>query len=171
MSRVTILAVTVFVFGLAACKQKEPPRQIEESASPTVPATETTATGLGADAGTGAADAASGDGTMAHNAGNCPSTVLGATTTAQVKAKAVVVTVSSKDKDAIAAIQKRAEGMLKARLDGKAGAAHDQQGTHGGKNGLCPIVIPEGAKATAKNNKAGVVVTITPTDNVDDLKQ
>lgn len=107
---------------------------------------------------------------MSHLAGNCPSTVLGATTAAEVKDKAVVVTVSSKDKDAIAAIQKRADEMIKARLDGKTGAAHDQQGTHGGKRGLCPIVIPEGANATVKNDKAGVIVTVTPTDGVDELK-
>ena len=36
---------------------------------------------------------------------------------------------------------------------------------------MCPIVIPEGAKATAKNDKAGVVVTIAPTENVEELKQ
>lgn len=175
MCNVKMLVVAAFVFGFAACKKKEQSVGTQELESAT--ATESPTMGAGAagaksDAPTVADDAGAqpGKAAMAHQAGNCPSTVLGATTTAQVKAKAVVVTVSSKDKDAIAAIQKRAEEMLKVRLDGKVAEGHDRQGTHGGKTGVCPIVLPEGAKATAKNDKAGVVITITPVDKVDDLK-
>ena len=191
MCNVKILVAVVFALGLSGCKRKQEPRQTEVTESPTMSGSATTGSGTGVgsgtapagsatDAGSGsakgpatvAADAGAGSGSagMARQAGNCPSTVLGATTTAAVKAKTVVVTVSSKDKDAIAAIQKRASEMLKARLDAKAGQGHDQKGTQGGKSGLCPIVIPEGAKATAKNDKTGVVVTIAPMANVEELK-
>jgi hypothetical protein len=109
---------------------------------------------------------------MAHHAGNCPSTVFGSTTKAEIKGKAVVVTVSSDDKDAIASIQARTDEMLKARMDKKApGEGHDQRGTHGGKIGLCPMHIPEGATAKAAHTKTGVTVTITPKDKLDDLKK
>src|SRR5262245_4824041 len=67
---------------------------------------------MGSDSGSAAmagSGAGSGSGSdeqpMAHAAGNCPSTVLGASTKAAVKGKAVVVTISSKDADAIKAIQ------------------------------------------------------------------
>jgi hypothetical protein len=107
---------------------------------------------------------------MAHRAGMCPSTVLGATTTSAVKGKAIVVTVESKDKDAIAAIQKRADKLLAEKKDGPAtGVGHDQKGSHGGTQGLCPVHVPEGATATAKHEAKGVVVTITPKDKPDEL--
>jgi hypothetical protein len=115
-------------------------------------------------AGAGSAAAAGTDAAaeaMAHRAGMCPSTVLGATTTAQIKGKAVVVTVESTDKDAIAAIQKRADKLVAEKKTG-AGNAHDQKGTHGGGQGLCPVYVPEGAKAKARHEAKGVIVTITP---------
>jgi hypothetical protein len=126
-------------------------------------------------AGSGSAGSGAGSGdaaAMAHHAGNCPSTVLNSTTTAAVKGKDVIVTISSTDKDSILAIQKRTDEMLKARM-GKTtpGEAHDQRGTHGGKIGLCPVHIPEGATVKSKHEKSGVVVTITPTDKPDDLKK
>jgi hypothetical protein len=120
-----------------------------------------TGSAAGADA---AADAA-----MAHRAGMCPSTVLGSTTTAAVKGKAVIVTVESTDKDAIAAIRKRADKLVAEKQTASAGNAHDQKGTHGGGQGLCPVYLPEGAKATAKHEAKGVVVTITPKDKPDEL--
>ena len=106
-----------------------------------------------------------------HRAGMCPSTVFGATTKAATKGKAVVVTIESADKDAIAAIQKRTDELLaeKAKKDAATGNAHDQKGTHGGGQGLCPIYVPEGATATAKHEAKGVVVTITPKDKADEL--
>ncbi|HEY0482982.1 MAG TPA: hypothetical protein VGD37_35915 [Kofleriaceae bacterium] len=117
--------------------------------------------------GSGAGAAAEG---MAHRAGMCPSTVLGATTTSAVKGKAVTVTITSTDKDAIAAIQKRTDKLLAEKKDGtSAGTAHDQKGTHGGGQGLCPVYVPDGATATAKHQAKGVVVTITPKDKPDEL--
>ena len=133
--------------------------------------------GSAAMAGSGAGSAGSGAGSgdaaaMAHHAGNCPSTVLGSTTKADVKGKDIVVTITSDDKDAIGAIQRRTDEMLKARLGKKTpGEAHDQRGTHGGKIGLCPLHIPEGATAKAKHDKKGVTVTITPKDKPDELKK
>ncbi len=109
---------------------------------------------------------------MAHHAGNCPSTVLGSTTKAELKGKDVIVTVTSTDKDAVKAIQTRTDEMLKARMGQKApGEAHDQRGTHGQSIGLCPMHIPEGATAKAKHEKDGVQVTITPKDKPDELKK
>lgn len=126
-------------------------------------------------AGSGAASAA--DTMMAKHAGNCPSTVLGSTTKAEVKGKDVVVTITSADKDAVMAIQTRTDEMIKIRMAKKGGGSgagdasqHDQRGTHGQTMGLCPLHIPEGATAKAKHEKNGVVVTITPKDKVDELK-
>ena len=136
------------------------------------------ATMAGSDMGSGSAAAmagsdmaGSGDAAMSHHAGNCPSTVLGSTTKAAVKGKDVVVTITSTDKDAVSAIQKRTDELLKARLEKKEpGTAHDQRGTHGQSIGLCPLHIPDGATAKGKHEKDGVQVTITPKDNVDALK-
>lgn len=107
---------------------------------------------------------------MAHRAGMCPSTVLGAKTTQAVKGKAVVVTIESADKDAIAAIQKRTDKLLAEKKAGPAsGTVHDQKGAYGGSKGLCPVYVPEGARATGKHEAKGVVVTITPKDKPDEL--
>jgi hypothetical protein len=107
---------------------------------------------------------------MAHRAGMCPSTVLGAKTTQAVKGKAVVVTIESGDKDAIAAIQKRTDRLLAEKKAGPAsGTVHDQKGAYGGSKGLCPVHVPEGASATAKHEAKGVVVTITPRGKPDEL--
>jgi hypothetical protein len=125
----------------------------------------------GSAAGSAGSGAGSADAAMAHHAGNCPSTVLNSTTKAEVKGKAVVVTITSDDKDAIAAIQKRTTELLAEKKDGMTGDAHDQKGTHGGGAGLCPVYVPKDAKAEAKNDKKGAVVTITPKDKVDDLKK
>jgi hypothetical protein len=127
---------------------------------------------MAAGSGAGSAEAAA----MAHHAGNCPSTVFGSTTAAEWKTgwKYVIVHVNAtgKDaKDAVAAIQKRTDELLKEKQGAKAPtASHDQKGTHGGGMGLCPIYVPEGAKATAKHVKDGVTVTITPKDKAEDLK-
>ena len=107
---------------------------------------------------------------MAHRAGMCPSMVLGAKTTEAVKGKAVVVTVESADKDAIAAIQKRTDKLLAEKKAGPAsGTVHDQKGAYGGSKGLCPVYVADGAHATAKHESKGVVVTITPKDKPDEL--
>jgi hypothetical protein len=107
---------------------------------------------------------------MAHHAGNCPSTVFGSTTKAAVKGATVVVTIESDDKDAVKAIQTRTEELLSPKKDATPGAGHNQKGTHGGGMGICPVYVPEGAQAIAKNNKKGVSVTITPKDKPDELK-
>ncbi|HEU4729971.1 MAG TPA: hypothetical protein VFT22_18870, partial [Kofleriaceae bacterium] len=119
--------------------------------------------------GSGAGSSAAGGETMAHRAGMCPSTVLGATTTAALKGKAVLVTIESTDKDAIAAIQKRTDHLLAEKKTGSTGRTHDQKGTYGGAQGLCPVYVPEGAKATAKHAAKGVLVTITPKEKPDAL--
>jgi hypothetical protein len=124
--------------------------------------------GSAADMGAGSGS----DAMMAHHAGNCPSTVLGATTKAEVKGKDVIVTITATDKDAVKAIQTRTDALVKqiAAPGHEPGTAHDQKGTHGGTMGLCPVHVPDGGTAKAKHEKDGVAVTITPKDNVDALK-
>ena len=133
---------------------------------------------MGSDMGSGSAAMGSGMGSgatdqpMSHKTGNCPSTVLGAKTTAKLAGKAVVVTISADDKDAIAAIQKRSDELLKDKVAPRpAGAMHDQKGGHGGGVGMCPVYVPEGATASAKTDKKGVTITITTTGKVDELKK
>ena len=110
---------------------------------------------------------------MTKRAGNCPSTVLGSTTKAELRGKDVVLTITSDDKDAIATIQRRAEELLKEKADGagSGGGAHDQKGSHGGERGICPVYWTEGGKATSKKDAKGVVITITPKDKAEDLKK
>lgn len=124
-------------------------------------------------AGSGSATAAGSDASqnMAHKGGNCPSTVFGSTTKAELKDGKVLVSVTADDKDAVAAIQKRTEELLKEKSDGgPSGTAHDQKGTHGGGMGMCPVYLGEGGAATAANDDKGVTVTITPKDKPDALK-
>jgi hypothetical protein len=127
------------------------------------------AAGTGSDTGSAAMGSAAGSGdgaTMTHHAGNCPSTVFGSTTkvTAE-KDTAVVVTITATDKDAIKAIHTRTDELLKGKQDKKGtGTTHDQKGTHGGADGLCPVFLAEGSKAVAKRDPKGVTVMITPKD-------
>jgi hypothetical protein len=92
-------------------------------------------------------------------------------TKADIKGKDVVVTITSDDKDAVTAIQKRTDELLAARKDKKTPSAeHTQKGDHGGSMGLCPVHVPDGATAKSKHEKNGVVVTISPKDKPDALK-
>jgi hypothetical protein len=132
--------------------------------------------GSGSDmAGSGSAMAGSGSGAsevdMAKKAGNCPSTVYLSTTKAEIKGKDVVLTITSDDKDAIGAIQRRTAELLKEKAEGGTGAAHDQKGTHGGGMGLCPVFFGEGGKAKSVKVAKGVAITITPKDKPDELKK
>jgi hypothetical protein len=130
--------------------------------------------GSAAMAGSGAGSGAGSDAVaMAHHAGNCPSTVFGSTTKSAIKGKEVVVTISSKDKDAIGAIQRRTDELLKEKAANKGGMTpgHDQKGTHGGGMGLCPVYVPEGATVKATHTKDGVTVAITPKDKPDELEK
>jgi hypothetical protein len=43
------------------------------------------------------------------------------------------------------------------------------KGSHGGSQGLCPVYVPEGAKAKARHEPKGVFVTITPKGKPDEL--
>jgi hypothetical protein len=130
----------------------------------------------GAKTGSAAAAASAGSGAgapaaeaMSHRAGMCPSTVLGATTNAAVKGKAVVLRIESSDTDAIASIRKRTDELLAEKRDAPTGVGHDMKGTHGGSQGLCPVYVPDGSTARARHAAKGVVVTITPKDKPDEL--
>src|SRR4051812_24769404 len=152
---------------LVACSKKAepPPASTGSGSAATGSAMTGSAAGsdqlqVGSGAGSGSAVAAAGSGEgsgsasdvpMSHRAGNCPSTVLNAKTTDKVVGKTVVVTITSDDKDAISAIQKRTEELLKEKAapHPTSGATHDQKGGHGGGTGLCPVYLPEGATATS----------------------
>jgi hypothetical protein len=153
---IALLALTLTVPG---CKKKEskpvdPPATGSAVAEPTGP-------GAGGDATT-----------MNKKAGNCPSTVFGAVTTAELKGSDVVVSITSEDKDAVMSIQRRTDELIgEKRETTTAGGGHDGKGTHGGAKGICPVYVPEGGTATSAKVDKGVMVTITPKDKTDELKQ
>lgn len=172
------IAMTLLALGLSvsACKKKEPQPADNTAGSGSAVAQGSGSAMAGSDTGSamaGSAMAGSGDATtMTKKAGNCPSTVFGSTTTAELKGKDVVVTVTSDDKDAIASIQRRAEELVAEKKDNAtAGGGHDGKGTHGGASGICPVYVPEGATAAVAKDAKGAVVTITPKDKVEDLKK
>jgi hypothetical protein len=182
------IAMTLLALALATtgCKKKEnKPAETTTGSGSAMVGSDTGSAGSGSDMGSGSAmagsdtgsaagsAAGSGDATsMTKKAGNCPGTVLGATTKAEVKGKDVVLTITSTDKDAVASIQRRTEELLAEKKDGAGSAAggHDAKGTHGGGAGICAVYVPEGATAKSKKDKNGVSITITPKDNVDALK-
>lgn len=176
----TLLALSL---TLTACKKKDseptpPPPTGSGSASDTAPtpppppaidaAVATVPTsGSGSDSGSGSAVATQ---PMTRRAGMCPSTVYGAKTTAKLDKGNIVLSITSDDKDAVSAIQRRTDESLKEKEDKNAAgtqSGHDQKGMHGGGIGLCPVHIPEGAKATSKQEKNGVEITISPKDPKD----
>lgn len=179
-----LLAVSL-AFGSAACKKKEKAGDTTSMGSATTGSADTgsagsantmagsgsagsgdTMAGSGSGAGSGSADMQ-----MAKRGGNCPSTVAGSTTKAELKDGKIILTITSDDKDAATAIQKRTEEILKEKTDGGApGTGHDQKGTHGGGMGLCPVHLGEGGSATSKTDAKGTVITITPKDNAEGLK-
>ncbi len=111
-----------------------------------------------------------GDGqAFSHKGGNCPSSVFGSTTKAEILDGKIALVVTADDKDAIVAIQKRTELLLK-NTDNPNGAGHDQKGTHGGGIGRCPVFLGDGGTATAKNEAKGVAITITTKDKPESVK-
>ncbi len=184
------LLAASLAFGSTACKKKEKPVTDNSSMTGSGSATMTgsdmgsagsanTMAGSGSgSAGSGDTMAGSGSGSGAGSAdqmpkrgGNCPSTVAGSTTKAELKDGKITLTITSEDKDAVAAIQKRTTEILKEKTDGGApGTGHDQKGTHGGGLGLCPVHLDEGGTATSKANAKGVVITITPKGKAAVLK-
>jgi hypothetical protein len=188
MARLVTLVICLSFLGACSKKKEPPPTEGSGSGSAMMGSGSAMAgsgsammgSGSGEMAGSGSAmgsgmgsGSGSTDQPMSHRTGNCPSTVLGAKTTAKLVGKAVVVTITADDKDAIAAIQKRSDELLKDKVapHPTAGAMHDQHGGHGGGIGLCPVYVPEGATASAKTDKKGVTVTITSTGKVEDLKK
>ena len=186
----TFLAVALAV-GSAACKKKDKDQPATGSGSAMMGSsagsgsdTGSAAMGSGSAAmaaGSGSGSAAMGSGAdqgsaapaepeMLKKAGNCPSTVLGAVSKAEVKGKDVVLTITSPDKDAVMAIQKRTELLLKEKQEGGTGAAHDQKGTQGGARGICPVFYGEGGTAKSKKDAKGVTIVITPKEKPEELK-
>lgn len=184
----TPLLGLALAFGPAACGSKKPDKTDNGTGSavvatppPSIDAA--TMAGSAATPGSAAAMAGSAAGSAAvtegsgagsgsdglagpHHAGMCPSTVAGSTTKDELKGGKILVTITATDKDAITAIQTRATELIKEKADnsapGSTSSGHDQKGTHGGGMGICPVFVPEGATAEAKNDATGVVITITP---------
>jgi hypothetical protein len=185
----TFLVVTCLV--LPGCKKDKPdappPVTTTGSAATDTGSSAAVATDTGSAAGSGSAvveTAGSGElqdvgsavdpTAMSHHAQRCPSMVHGATTTAKLEGKSVVVTVTSTDQAVATKIQTRAEELLKdkavAKLAGdQPTAAHAQNGTHGGGIGICPVHVPEGATAKSTTLANGVAVKITPRSNAAEL--
>ena len=188
MRRLSRLVICLSFIAACSKKAESPPAQTGSGSGSAMAGS---GSAMGSDMGSGSAMAGSGsamgsdmgsagmgsgsgvtDQPMSHRTGNCPSTVLGAKTTAKLVGKAVVVTVTADDKDAIASIQKRSDELLKDKVAPRpAGTMHDAHGGHGGGVGMCPVYVPEGATASAKTDKKGVTITITTTGKVDDLKK
>ena len=178
----TLLALSLALSATAGCKKKKPVDTAAGSGSETMAGSSmagSSAAGSGSDMA-GSAMAGSGSDTgsgsaaevaMPRQAGNCPSTVYGSTTKAELKGKDVVLTITATDKDAIAAIQKRTEELLKEKAEGSpSGSTHDQKGSFGGGKGICPVYWTEGGAAKAKKDAKGMVVTITPKEKPEELK-
>ncbi|HTE54057.1 MAG TPA: hypothetical protein VK698_24555 [Kofleriaceae bacterium] len=83
----------------------------------------------------------------------CPSAVAGAETTVVAGKGSVVVTVTAREKAAVAEIQKRA-----ARLDAATGSAPGA-----GPSEMCPVVLADGRRKIERQ-KGGIKVTLTPKD-------
>lgn len=181
-----LLAVSLAVGS--ACKKDKKAEPTAGAAQPVSSVAGSAGTGSAdmgsAAAGSGDAGAAAGSGggetgaamPMQNKGGNCPSLVFGATTRAELAGDSVVLIISADDKDAIAAVQKRTEELLKDRAAGATSTGtHDQKGSHGGAMGKCPVYVPEGAKATWEKLDAklgdGVKVTITPKDAPAELEK
>jgi hypothetical protein len=154
--RIAVLLFAVAVFG---CKK-------HEASSTGTGSSGGTGSGSAMASGSAGSDSASANPALPHRAGNCPSTVARSTTTAAIQGSDVVVTITSDDPDAIAAVQKRADELVAGRTEHHADTAtqHQQNGEHGGAIGMCPIYVPEGATATAKRLANGAAVTITAKD-------
>jgi hypothetical protein len=172
------MAFLGLALSVSACKKSNKPTGDNAGSGSAMAGSDMTGSAM---AGSGSDTAMAGSGsaagsdtaatTMTKKAGNCPSTVFGSTTKAEMKDKTVVVTITSDDKDAIASIQRRADELLAEKKDNATGGGgHDQKGTHGGGSGLCPVHIAEGATAVATKEAKGVSVTITPKDKPEDLK-
>jgi hypothetical protein len=105
---------------------------------------------------------------MAHKAGNCPSTVVSATTAIAAPGKddkAVVVNVTSGNKEAVWAIQTRAKHLVEVQDAPDAKIDHSGKGTGGGGTGLCPI-ITKSTKIAVTERPDGVAIAITPTGDL-----
>jgi len=150
MSRVLLIA-SIFLCSTACSSKSKPKPEPTDKGSATTPQPEAPA--------------------MAKKGGYCPSMVAGATTSAELSGGSVIVKVVSTDKATAIAIQKRAEGLVREKSDNSTTGKHDQKGSHGGRNGLCPVAILDGATAKVANDATGVAITITPKDKPDELKK
>jgi hypothetical protein len=109
---------------------------------------------------------------MANKMANCPSAAAGATTAVKADKAAVTVTVTAKEKEVIAEIQKRAKKLSTLDTSADADIKHTGEGTGGGQLGKCPVVMTD-VTLKVKDLKNGSAITMTPKDKakVADLEK
>jgi hypothetical protein len=100
---------------------------------------------------------------MANKMANCPSAAPGATTAVKADKTSVTLTITSKDKAAIAEIQKRAKKLSTLDTSADADIKHTGEGTGGGQLGKCPVVMTD-VTLKVKDSKTGTAITMTPKD-------
>ncbi len=99
---------------------------------------------------------------MAH----CPSAVEGATTQIKDGKGAFDVIVTAKTGDAVSEIRSRARHLVDAAKNDAATLAHTGDGTGGGGQGRCPVVMEDTA-VTQKDIDGGVDLTVKPAKATD----
>ncbi len=165
-----IIAVTIATLALAACSKKDDgakakpaPAKVDPApATPPVappPTTPPVAATPPVDPGAAAAAAA-----LANRAGNCPSAVLGATTTIvddPAAAGKLVLTITAKNDAATATIRKRVAHLVEVQAAADAEIKHTGDGTGGG-GGMCPVITTKDTKIAAADTEGGSKVTIEP---------
>jgi hypothetical protein len=100
---------------------------------------------------------------MANKMANCPSAAAGATTAVKADKAAVTVSVTAKEKEVIAEIQKRAKKLSTLDTSADADIKHTGEGTGGGQLGKCPVVMTD-VTLKVKDLKNGSAITMTPKD-------
>ena len=100
---------------------------------------------------------------MANKMANCPSAAPGATTAVKADKTSVTLTITAKDKAAIAEIQKRAKKLSTLDTSADADIKHTGEGTGGGQLGKCPVVMTD-VTLKVKDSKTGTAITMTPKD-------
>ena len=100
---------------------------------------------------------------MANKMANCPSAAPGSTTAVKADKAAVTVSVTAKEKEVIAEIQKRAKKLSTLDTSADADIKHTGEGTGGGQLGKCPVVMTD-VTLKVKDLKNGSAITMTPKD-------
>lgn len=177
MRRFTL--VMIAALALAACGKKDDAKKKPVAAQVDPGAGQGTATGS-ATAGSATAGSATGsaavapagdpggaaaaNANLANKAGNCPSAVLGATTTIVDDPAAtgkLVLTITANNDSAVATIRKRVAHLVEVQAAADSEIKHTGDGTGGG-GGMCPVITTKDTKIAGADVDGGSKVTIEP---------